>query len=76
MGLDVGVAALDVAAEKQEQHEDQAADQPSRPTAGCFLFRYHVRTDRHRWALTLKDIHEPLLAELSSPKRTDRLFAA
>ena len=30
MGLDVGVAALDVAAEKQEQHEDQAADQPSR----------------------------------------------
>ena len=23
MGLDVGVAALDVAAEKQEQHEDQ-----------------------------------------------------
>ena len=24
------MAALDVAAEKQEQHEDQAADQPSR----------------------------------------------
>ena len=70
MGLDSGVAALDVAAEEQEQHEDQAADQPSR------LRQLGVSSDRHRWALTLKDIHEPLLAELSSPKRTDRLFAA